>query len=432
VSVPTEACAAYRREHAYVVQRFAVTVVSGPDRGARAESRGDELSVGSEEGNDLRLTDPSVSRHHLVIKATERGFELRDLDSTNGTFVGELEIVRCFVTSPTRIALGRSVIALDLMNSHTEEPLAKLPRFGELLGASTAMRRLYPLLERCAASDATVLITGETGTGKEVVAESIHRQSARRDGPFVVVDCGALPRMLMESELFGHKHGAFTGADSDRIGALQAAHGGTLFLDELGELPLELQPVLLRFSQARQFRPIGGTRDVEVNARIIGATNRDLRLDVNHGRFRADLFFRICVLRVDLPPLRDREDDVVLLAEHFWQALRPGSTLPAEVRRSLALSRWPGNVRELRNAIERASVIGWERTLPPRPEAGVELGFADAKSVAVADWERDYLERLLEREAGNLSRAAKAAKMSRSHLRMLMQRHGIARDDFMD
>jgi two-component system, NtrC family, response regulator GlrR len=423
--------AVFERNDAYVVKRFAATVVHGPDRNTRVESKGDELSIGSEDGNDLRLTDPAVSRHHIVIKATKRGLELRDLDSTNGTFIGELELARGYTSSPTRISLGRSTIAIELLADENSEPLAREDRFGRLIGSSTAMRRLFPLLERCSTTDATVLITGETDTGKEVVAEEIHNRSPRRNGPFVIVDCGALPRHLMEAELFGHKRGAFTGAEIDRIGAFAASHTGTLFLDEMGELPLELQPALLRFLEARRFRPIGGDRDVDVDVRIIAATNRDLRVDVNHGRFRADLYFRLNVLRVAVPALRDREGDVALLAEHFWQELRPGSKLPAEVRRALLSSAWPGNVRELRNAVERASIVGWERTIDT-PSAEADLGFAEAKEVAVSAWEKIFLERLLERTAGNLSRAAKQAKMSRSHLRLLMQRHGLERDDYSD
>ncbi|MEZ4358922.1 MAG: sigma 54-interacting transcriptional regulator [Kofleriaceae bacterium] len=423
--------AVFERGDSYVVKRFAATVVHGPDRNAKAESQGDELSIGSEAGNDLQLSDPSVSRHHVVIKATKRGLEIRDLDSTNGTYVGDLELIRGYVGSTTRLAIGRTTISLEFLNDENSQPLAREDRFGELIGKSTAMRRMFPLLERCAATEATVLINGETGTGKEVVAEEIHKRSARRDGPFVIVDCGALPRDLMESELFGHRRGAFTGADLDRVGAFGSSNGGTLFLDEMGELPLELQPALLRFLETRRFRPIGGDRDVSVNVRIIAATNRDLRMDVNHGRFRADLFFRLNVLRVEIPALRDREDDVTLLAEHFWQQLRPGSKLPADVRRALASSTWPGNVRELRNAVERASIVGWERTLE-RPAAEAELGFAEAKDVAVSAWEKAFLERLLERAGGNLSRAARDAKMSRSHLRLLMQRHGLERDEFSE
>jgi Sigma-54 interaction domain/Inner membrane component of T3SS, cytoplasmic domain len=263
------------------VRRFEVTVVDGPNRGVRVQSHDDELVIGTADGVDLKLDDPAVSRHHCALRASPRGLELRDLGSTNGTLVGELEVVRGYVKSGARFKLGATTLVATVLDDEIAHPLDPADHFGDLIGASPAMRRIYPLLERCASSDATVLIRGETGTGKELVAEALHLASARRDAPFVVVDCGALPRQLIESELFGHVRGAFTGADVDRVGAFQQAHGGTIFLDEIGELALDLQPVLLRALEARTIRPVGGSTTREVDVRVLAATHRDLRVEVN-------------------------------------------------------------------------------------------------------------------------------------------------------
>jgi len=416
------------RGQTYFIRRFAVTVHDGPDRGLRAVSSSDEFSVGTEKGNDLQLSDTAVSRHHLLIRVTKHGLEVRDQSSTNGTLVGDLGINSVLVRRDTRLALGRSSIDIEFLDEQIEEPLAESDHFGDLYGRSSAMRRLYPVLEKYARSDSTLLVTGETGTGKEVVAESVHLASPRSRGPLVVVDCGALPRQLMESELFGHVRGSFTGAEDDRDGAFATADGGTLFLDEIGELALDLQPVLLRVLESRRFRPVGSSQEQKSDVRVIAATNRDLRTEVNERRFRADLFFRLNVLNLKLPPLREREGDVVLLAERFWSGLRPGVALPKELASELALGRWPGNIRELRNAVERAALL---ETV--EPTSSDELGsFADAKDGVISRFERDYLFRLLTHTGGNLARAARISKMSRSHLRMVMHKRDLVRDDFLD
>jgi DNA-binding NtrC family response regulator len=409
------------RDHAIFVRRFEVAVVDGPDRGARATSEDDELTIGTAAGTGLRLTDPSVSRHHCAVRACARGLELRDLASTNGTFLGEHEVIRGFIRSGARIRIGTTTIAVTVLPDEIGHPLATEGRFGELLGESPAMRRLYPLLARCAASDATVLIEGETGTGKELVAEAIHGASARAGGPFVVVDCSALPRQLAESELFGHVRGAFTGADEGRSGAFEDADGGTIFLDEIGELPLDLQPLLLRVLEGRTIRRVGGSQPRSIDVRVIAASHRDLRAAVNAKRFRADLLYRLHVVRVVVPPLRDREGDVALLAAHFWRLFRPGAAMPAELAAELAAQPWPGNVRELRNAVERSAIVGWSA-----PDEA-ELSHAQAKERAIRQWERLWIERLLAAHGQNLTHAARAAQMGRSHLRRLAQQYGLAR-----
>ena len=406
------------RGRAIAIRLFEVTVVEGPDRGKRAESHGDELTIGSDASNDLQLTDPGVSRHHCAIRTIERGLELRDLASTNGTLLGDTEVVKVVIRRAARLRLGSTVVAVELLDREIDQPLADEPGHGDLVGGSPAMRRLYPMIQRCAEATATVLIEGETGTGKELVAESIHRASTRRHGPFVVVDCAALPRTLIESELFGHVRGAFTGADTDRSGALASAAGGTVLLDEIGELPLALQPVLLRALENRTVRPIGSTRNLAIDVRILAATHRDLRVEVNRKRFRADLYYRLAVLHIEVPPLRQRAGDIALLCEHFWRTFRPDSAPPPELVADLIAQSWPGNVRELRNAIERAAVAA---APPDAPRAA--RSYADAKLEAIADWERGWVEQLLAAHRGNLSRAARAARMGRSHLRQLARRH---------
>jgi len=407
------------------VRRFQVDVLDGPDRGASAVSTDDELTIGTAEGVGLRLTDPSISRHHCALKVTERGLELRDLGSTNGTYVGDVEVVRGFVRSAARIRAGTSLLGITVLRDQIAHELATDERFGELLGASPAMRRLYPVLENCARSDVTVLLHGETGTGKELVAEAIHLASPRRDGPFVVVDCSALPSQLIESELFGHVRGAFTGADTERVGAFESASGGTIFLDEIGELALDMQPLLLRALENRTIRRLGTNEQRDIDVRVIAASRRDLRFEVNHRRFRADLYYRLEVMRIVVPALDEREGDVALLARSFWRQLRPDREIPDEVLAELVRQRWPGNIRELRNAVERIALIGWTAPSPPLHRAP----YGQAKELASQLWERTWIKELLAENGHNVSQTARAAQMARSHLRRLIDRYGLGRND---
>jgi two-component system response regulator GlrR len=409
------------RGDALLIRQFEVAVVAGPDKGRRAASQSDVLSIGTAAGNELQLTDPSVSRHHCSLRLCERGLELRDLGSTNGTVLGEAEVRHAYLKSGARVRLGTTTVAIQLLDRQLEQPLGG-ERLGELIGGSRAMRRLYPVIERCAQSAATVLIWGETGTGKELVAQTIHELGPRRDGPLVVVDCGALPRELIESELFGHVRGAFTGADRDRIGAFEAAHGGTLLLDEIGELPLALQPVLLRALESRVIRRIGAGEPRAVDVRVIAATRRDLRAEVNQRRFRSDLYYRLDVLRLEVPPLRERTGDVAQLAHAFWHELRPDVAPPPELVAELVQQTWPGNVRELRNAIERSVALGYA-------PAGAGQSYGDARARVLHDWERAWIRELCAAHGGNIARAARAARMGRTHLRELIARHGLREPD---
>jgi DNA-binding NtrC family response regulator len=420
---------------AYVFQRFALRVVEGPDAGRRAVSAGQEATVGTEPGNDLILSDRTVSRHHFAVRVTAEGLELRDLDSTNGTVVGGYRVRAAFVEPRALIGAGRSVIQLELGDGEVHEALSSRRQFGRLFGDSASMRRLFATLERFAPTEGTILLEGETGTGKELTAESIHEQSPRASGPFVVVDLGAIPPTLIESELFGHVRGAFSGADEARTGAFEAARRGTLFLDEIGEMPLDVQPVLLRALESRSFKRVGGDRPIAGDFRVIAATNRDLREEVNRGRFRADLFYRLAVLRVVIPPLRERDGDVPLLIRHFCAELGGGQPprLPDDLVTALGRQRWPGNVRELRAAVQRALILGdaarWrERTgefAPPGRDQPSPASYGEAKARAIETWEAAYVRGLMEQFAGNLSRAARAVGMSRSHLRGLLLRYGL-------
>jgi transcriptional regulator with GAF, ATPase, and Fis domain len=404
--------------HTLLIRRFELVVVAGQDLGARVVSTAEELTVGTAPGADLPLADPAVSRLHCAIRVTQRGLELRDLGSTNGTYLEGHEIARIFLRARAEIRVGYTTIAIAILDDEIAQPLAATDRFGELIGASPAMRRLYPVIEQFARRDAPVLVTGETGTGKELAAEAIHLASARRDRPFVVIDCSTLPRQLAEMALFGHVRGAPGVPDGDRPGAFEDANGGTLLLDEIGDLPIELQPLLRRVLEDGVVRRVGGDRARQADVRVIAASHRDLRVEVNAQRFRADLYHRLDVLRLALPPLREREGDVALLAAHFWRTLRRGEDIPAALLAALAAQSWPGNVRELRNAVERSALVGWS-------PAGAELSYGQAKEEAVRLWERQWLERLLVSHDHNLSAAARAAHMGRSNLRQLCQRHGL-------
>jgi transcriptional regulator with PAS, ATPase and Fis domain len=332
------------------------------------------------------------------------------------------------------LRVGVSALCFEQVEQIVTEPLSEDGQFGALLGCSVAMRRIFALLPRIAASDATVLLEGETGTGKGLLADTIHQASRRSDGPFQLLDCGVIPPTLIESELFGHERGAFTGAHAARAGIFEAAHGGTVFLDEIGELPLELQPKLLRVLEERMVRRVGATQQRQLDFRLIAATNVDLRGAVNRGVFRSDLYFRLNVIALRVPSLRERREDVPLLIAHFYDQFTggSGSEPPAEWVAELSGHDWPGNVRELRAAVERTVLLGdpgmWRSLQVGDPEAidaEPELSFRAAKERAVAQWEASYLHSLYERCDRNLSLAARNARMDRTHLRELLRRRGV-------
>ena len=418
-----------------LVQRFRLQIEEGPQRGQVWESSGDRCSIGSHPSNDLVLDDPTVSRFHCEIALEARGARVRDLDSKNGTVVDGVVAVDAFLREGSRLRLGRSVVHFQLASEQNRLPLSERCAFGTLVGASGAMRATFALLERAAASDATVLIEGETGTGKEVTAQSIHDCSPRAQGPFVVVDCAAIPASLLESELFGYERGAFTGAVARRIGAFEEASGGTLVLDEIGELPAELQPKLLRAIEEREVRRLGGSGYSPIDVRIVVATNRDLRAEVNAGRFRSDLFFRLAVVWVRLPALRTRPEDLPLLVERMLESL--GATPDAcaslctqEMMARLGSYAWPGNVRELRNYLERCLVVREPLPLadergPSPPAVDASRSYEEERRRAIAQFERVYIQALLQRHGGKVAPAARAAGIDRVYLHRLLRRHGV-------
>src|SRR5215470_8719393 len=419
--------------------RYRLTVVEGPDRDLAVDGGAAELAIGTAAANAMILTDPAVSRHHVAITPAPRGHLVRDLGSTNGTAINGVAVERAYLAPGAVIAIGRSRLRFDVLGGEDRAALSSDTRWGRALGTSEAMRRLFAVLPRLAESDSTVLLEGETGTGKGLLAEAIHEASPRAHGPFIVLDCGAIPPTLIESELFGHERGAFTGASGMRIGGFEAARGGTVFLDEIGELPLDMQPKLLRAIEDRVVKRVGGNEPVRLDIRVIAATNRDLRSEINQGRFRSDLYYRLNTFRLRIPPLRERRDDIALLVAHFYRQLDPGEPPPASLLAELARHDWPGNVRELRAAVERAVLLGdpavWRALSSDAPTTAEDARFVDrtsfraAKERAVAVWEREYVQTLIARHDGNLSRAARAVRMDRNHLRELLRRHKITPDD---
>ena len=369
---------------------------------------------------------------------------LVDLGSKNGTIVEGLRIREAGVPPGTVVRIGDSAFRVQVEGGLGSVPISERTEFGELLGQSVAMRLLSAPLERAARTDATVLVLGETGTGKDVVARSLHAESLRAKGPFVPVDCGAIPEHLIESELFGHVRGAFTGAVSNRRGAFEEASGGTLFLDEIGEMPLSMQPKLLRAIETRSIRRVGAENQTQVDVRIVAATNRGLTSAVNEGLFREDLYYRLAVVEVSLPPLRARPEDIPLLAQHFYERFAgKGSRLPPAYTTALKARSWPGNVRELRNVIERAVALGVvaQGSAPQGPAAaeplpsGIEalvplhLPLKDAREVWMEKFESVYVRAMLDRTDGNVTKAAELAGVSRRFLQRTMARLGIRGGD---
>jgi transcriptional regulator with AAA-type ATPase domain len=399
---------------------------------------GDLCRIGTHSSNDLVLQDPAVSRFHCRLVREEGAWRVRDWGSLNGTKLETVRIRDADLPVDATLALGDSIVRVHAVAPAGQAVVPMIPAFGQLAGTSVPMRKLFALLEKVAPSDINVLIEGESGTGKELVANEIGQRSPRVDKPFVVVDCGAISPNLVESELFGHLRGSFTGADRDRIGAFEAADGGTVFLDEVGELPVELQPKLLRAIEAREIRRVGETKPRKVNVRVISATNRDLEREVNRARFREDLYFRLAVMTVRVPPLRERLDDLVILIRVFLQALGVPDQerlFSPQVLSEMSRHDWPGNVRELRNYVERSVVLqkagptirrstpGVAFGLPPPVDIGVP--FKIAKDGAIDTFERAYLTALLEAAGNNMSKAARMAGMDRMYLHRLVQKHGL-------
>ena len=464
------------------LQKARLVVVAGADQGKELEIAKPRVTGGRSIISDLVVQDKAVSGTHFEVSARDDGYRLRDLNSRNGVFVGDLRIREVFLRPGTVFRIGHTNIQFQSLQDIVEIELSKKDRFDAILGASPVMRQIFAQLEKVAPSDLTCLITGETGTGKEMVARALHNTSGRRTRPFVVLDCSSIPRELIESTLFGHEKGSFTGAVNQQIGCFEQANGGTIFLDEIGELDVSLQPKLLRVLEQREIKRVGGDRTHKVDVRVLAATNRDLREEVNRGGFREDLYFRLSVVHVELPPLRERRDDIPGLANHFLREVgaRRGiaMTWAPDALAALVGHSWPGNVREMRNVVERAAALGdgpalrrndlaFGRELGPSLVAahdlaqagahaaqraaaelsGVELpphtgpatfdpallkaglGFKGAKQTVVDAFEVAYLAALMARNEGNITRSAQEAGLTRYHLRELLKRHGLKGGD---
>jgi DNA-binding NtrC family response regulator len=433
--------------------------------------------VGSAPHCDLIIADSTVSRVHAEIEPRDEGLWIRDLNSRNGTQVAGVSVEAACAFHGFTIRIGATELLVDYNNAE-KRTVDRWPsdRFGPLLGKSQVMRELFSTLARLAPLEACIMIHGETGSGKELVARAIHETSTRASGPFVVVDCAALSDNLIEAELFGHAKGAFTGADQSRVGAIETAHGGTVFLDEIGELPLAMQPKLLRVLESSTVRRIGESKHREVNVRFVTATHRDLLSMVNRGEFREDLYFRLAVVPVRVPALRERVDDIGLLLTLFSE----GSVgwLTPSLLRALEGRPWRGNVRELRNFAARAQALGptgalalcaeWSDTresvtqrpapMPDGPDGFRSLSaqvtdgvssssppghdslaplaseatmpkFAQPFRTFREQWisygERTFLQALLERHRRNVAAAAKEAELDRTYMYRLLRKHGL-------
>jgi two-component system, NtrC family, response regulator GlrR len=416
------------------VRGFSLEVLEGAPA-TTVRSSGTRCAIGSHRSNELVVDDGTVSRFHCELIALATGVRLRDLGSRNGTILDGVRVGEAEPRDGSILRLGRATVRFSLVENQVVR-LSARREFGGLVGSSPALRGVFALAERAAASDATVLLEGETGTGKGALAEAIHGEGARRDRPFVVVDCGALSPALLESELFGHEKGAFTGAIAARAGAFEEADGGTLFLDEIGELPFDLQPKLLRALENREVRRIGQNAQRKVDFRLIAATNRDLRAEVNAGRFRADLYYRLAVVTLAMPPLRQRQDDIPAITRAILDALRAtpdelaALTSPEALAR-LSASAWPGNVRELRNYLERSLVLQTPAPLGTTvaEPSGIDpaMPYSEARRRALDAFERSYASAVLDHHGGNVAAAARAAGIARYSFYRLLGRHGLVR-----
>lgn len=443
------------------------------------------ITVGSHDDNNLVVHGETISPHHAQIIQEDDAYVIRDLDSVTGTYVNQVRIKEAYLSPGCQMRFGSEEFIFQPLDEDVAVVPSNEEKFGDIIGGNVKMREIYGILEKIAPTNATVVIEGETGTGKEVVAHTLHKMSLRAKKPFVVFDCGAVPESLIESELFGHEKGSFTGAIMTRQGLFELAQGGTIFLDELGELNLELQPKLLRVLENREVRRVGAAKAIPVDVRVIAATNRKLEEEVKNNHFREDLFYRLSVVRIFLPPLRDRIDDLPLLVKHFLKnssfnrdrnsnlKLR---SISCQALKAMQNYRWPGNVRELLNVVERACSLadgdcieigdlpeyvarcaGVEEPKPapaplpvpdpapvvetPAPagnESSIKMSaftnktFKDAKEAWLSAFEGDYLKAVLERNNYNISRAARESEIDRKYLRKLMKKYDIVAPDSSD
>lgn len=436
-------------DHAVLVPNVRITLTSPSRQDVYATLGLEPLVLGSGVGSDLVVADRQVSRKHCELKLTPRGIVVRDLGSKNGTFIDHVPIIEAILDFGRVARIGNSQFKASAAGTPAIVPLSAAGRFGEAVGNSIVMRALFAKLERASATAETILLLGESGTGKEVLARAVHDASPRKNAPFVVLDCGAVSPSLLEAELFGHTRGAFTGAANARAGLLEEAGHGTLFIDEIGEMPLDLQPKLLRALEAREIRRLGATESRPLHARVIAATHRNLRTRIADGTFREDLYYRLAVVEMQVPALRDRKEDIPLLVEHLLQRQQPGarvSELPPQAMNLLVAHDWPGNVRELRNVVTRLllfpDLVGdvfdtmgrntADRTPAPAPsdahgnmQALLKLSLKEMRELALEQIEARYLKEKLRLHRFNISRMAEDIGVSRTLVYRLLERHGL-------
>jgi transcriptional regulator with GAF, ATPase, and Fis domain len=424
-------------------------VPTGPDKGKSALVTTTPITIGADPECDLTLVDRSVSRRHAEVWRDNDGIIVRDLGSTNGTFYHEARVREVSVPLGGEISFGKTKVKIVPEEVSVEAKPHIAERLGPLIGGDLRIREIFTLIEDLAESEVTVVIEGETGTGKELVARAIHEHSRRKNGSLVVFDCSSQPKDLIESALFGHVKGAFTGATAPREGAFERANGGTIFLDELGELTLELQPKLLRVLESREVQKVGGGDYDPVDTRVIVATNRNLRAEVRGGRFREDLYYRLAVVKIQLPPLRERLADIPRLVQHFIELSGAQLTIDPSSWERLKAHTWPGNVRELKNVVDRAAALARGKTnidlasfiqhddpqdgslntpaVPISTDTGVS--FKEAKGKIISDFESRYVEALLRQHDNNISVASREAGIDRKHFKELMRKYGISAKD---
>ncbi|MBI3182819.1 MAG: sigma 54-dependent Fis family transcriptional regulator [Myxococcales bacterium] len=430
--------------------RARLTVVKGPDKGAEVVLEGQAVVIGSEESCQLKLSDTSVSRRHVELSGGPGGYRVRDLRSTNGVFIEGVQVLEGRLTEKARLTIGRTELRFEPERQQIQWPLSQSDHFGDAFGQSTAMRRLFALLERAAPTESAIVLEGEPGVGKELLARAIHMMSERKEHPFAVVDLGSLPEQLVESDLFGHDVGAFTGSRSARPGAFEEAQGGTLFLDEVSELPLALQPKLLRAIEAKELKRPGAAGTLKLDVRVLASSQKDLEAEVRAGRFREDLFFKLSVFRVKVPPLRERAEDIPMLVRMFESKHHTAHPIPAETVEMLSRHDWPGNVRELRNVVERlaafpdlgagaiARALG--KNIDGDESSGAKLRqevakqllalpYHEAKERVLESFEKTYLMEHLKAAGGVVTRAAQRVGLPRQSVHRMLRRLGISSSD---
>lgn len=421
----------------FYVRRGKLVVLSGPDREKSLVVDRPELTIGSKEDNHLVLSDPTVSRLHAALIETAGGYVIRDLNSTNGTYLDGVLIREAVLEFGRTITLGETQIKFIPFHERIEVFPSSKNVFGNVYGESLEMRNIFAVLERVAPTDVTVILEGETGTGKELLARAIYASSSRAKAPFVVFDCGSVAENLIESELFGHEKGAFTGATYCRQGVFEIARGGTLFLDEIGELGLDLQPKLLRVLETKEVKRVGGSRTTRVDFRLIAATHRDLAKESREGRFREDLFYRLSVLRLRIPPLREKKGDIPLITRQLLRNLSaeyniaPVPELAPETLEILNSYDWPGNIRELRNVLSRALAMGRRTVIRPKdlllsPDSeSYDQKMDSLIGRSLEEIERAAIIQTLKGHHGNKTQTARALGIAYSTLYEKIRKYGI-------